>query len=71
MATGNKKWNLQKRFKDIEEMHKKLAKKLGDIPFLPAKSIFQVSGDALEKRKDDLEKYFNVFNPCRFFITDD
>ena len=41
-------------------MHKKLAKKLDEIPYLPAKSFFQITGDALEKRKDDLEKYFNV-----------
>lgn len=41
-------------------MHKKLAQKLADIPFLPAKSIFQITGDDLEKRKDELEKYLNV-----------
>ena len=50
-------------------MHKKLAKKLDDIPYLPAKSFFQISGDALEKRKDDLEKYFNVNYFFPTFIT--
>jgi len=41
-------------------MHKKLVRKIQDIPFLPAKSIFQIMGEDLEKRKNDLEKYFNV-----------
>jgi len=60
MANNTKTWKLEKRFKEIEEMHKKLARKINDIPFLPAKSIFQLFGEALDKRRDELEKYFNV-----------
>jgi len=60
MVNNSKKWKLEKRYSEIEEMHKKIVRKINDIPFLPAKSIFQIMGDDLEKRKNDLEKYLNV-----------
>jgi len=61
MANAAKKWTITRKFKDIEEMHKKLIKKLSNMPYLPAKSIFSLGEDDLDKRRDDLEKYLNVF----------
>lgn len=60
MADGTKTWTITRKFKDIEEMHKKLIKKLPNMPYLPSKSFFSLGGDDLQKRKDDLEKYLNV-----------
>lgn len=60
MANNTKKWVIDRKFKDIEEMHKRLAKKLPNMPYLPAKSIFRLGEDDLDKRKDELEKYLNV-----------
>jgi len=68
MANNTKTWKLERRFKEIEEMHKKLARKINDIPYLPAKSIFQLFGEALDKRRDELEKYFNVYSLENTFI---
>lgn len=70
MANNTKTWKLERRFKEIEEMHKKLARKINDIPFLPAKSIFQLFGEALDKRRDELEKYFNVLASRRDVLND-
>ncbi len=69
MANNTTTWKLERRFKEIEEMHKKLARKINDIPFLPAKSIFQLFGEALDKRRDELEKYFNVNSDERDFMN--
>jgi hypothetical protein len=60
MANNTKKWVIDRKFRDIEEMHKRLTKKLPNMPYLPAKSIFRLGEDDLDKRKDDLEKYLNV-----------
>jgi len=61
MANATKKWIITRKFKDLEDMHKKLIKKLSNMPYLPAKSIFSLGEDDLDKRRDDLEKYLNVF----------
>lgn len=63
MANAMKKWTIGRRFKDIEDMHKKLVRKLPNMPYLPTKSIFSLGEDDLDKRKDDIEKYLNVLYP--------
>ena len=59
-------WTLEKRFKEFEVLHRLLVNKLPNMPFLPVKSLFKVQGDALLKRKLDLEKYLSVMD--LFFI---
>ncbi len=59
-ADGNKKWQLEKKFKDFEDLHKVLAKKLPNMPALPTKSIFSFTGDNPDKRKGELENYLGV-----------
>jgi len=70
MANATKTWTIPRKFKEIEEMHKKLIKKIPNMPYLPAKSFFSLGSDDEDKRKDDLEKYLNVtiIIPERKFI---
>jgi len=70
MANGTKKWTITRKFKDIEDMHKKLMKKLSNMPYLPAKSIFSLGEDDLDKRRDDLEKYLNVLASRKDTLSD-
>lgn len=59
-ADHSKNWTVEKKFKDFEDLHKALAKKLPNMPNLPTKSIFSFSGDNPDKRKQELESYLNV-----------
>jgi len=60
MANATKTWTINRKFKDIEDMHRKLIKKNPNMPYLPAKNFFSLGNEDLDKRKDDLEKYLNV-----------
>ena len=49
-----------KRFREFEELHNKLNKIILNIPYLPAKSLLKLTGQELDKRKLDLEKYIRA-----------
>jgi PX domain. len=53
---------LEKKYRDFEDLHKKIAKRLPNMPYFPTKSIFQIGKDDPEKRKNDLDKYISVNN---------
>jgi len=51
------KWQLEKRFSDFEALHLALSKTSFELPYLPAKSLFKLKQDDLQKRKNDLARY--------------
>ncbi len=56
LKTNKKSWQIKKRFKDFDELHKKLSKNIKDLPKLPKKIIFK-SEEILKNRKIMLQKY--------------
>ncbi len=56
LKTNKKNWEVKKRFKDFDELHIKLSKKVKDLPKLPEKTFFK-SEEILNKRKIKLQKY--------------
>ncbi len=76
---GSKKWILEKRFSEFDNMHKHLYKIFGKIlPNLPPKTLTRLkTQEDLEQRRADLEKYLQeivvrqeIFNsePVRKFL---
>lgn len=55
-----KKWKLIKRYREFEDLHNKLNKIILNMPYLPAKSLFKLTGVDIEKRRLDLEKYLRA-----------
>jgi len=56
LKTNKKKWEIKKRFKDFDELHIKLSKKVKNLPKLPQKIFFK-SEEMLNERKIKLQKY--------------
>jgi len=56
LKTNKKIWEIQKRFKDFDALHKKLSIKVKNLPKLPQKTIFK-SEEILSDRKIKLQKY--------------
>lgn len=48
------KWQIEKRFSDFETLHLDLSKTTFELPYLPAKSLFKLQSQDLQKRKNDL-----------------
>lgn len=57
--TNKKNWEIKKRFKDFDELHKKLSKKVKNLPKLPQKALFK-SEEILKDRKIKLQKYLTT-----------
>jgi len=60
--TNKKTWEIKKRYKHFDELHKKLSKKIKNLPKLPHKTIFK-SQVIIDDRKIKLQKY--LFNLLR------
>lgn len=56
LKTNKKNWEIKKRFKDFDQLHKKLSKNVKNLPKLPQKTIFK-SEEILNDRKIKLQKY--------------
>ncbi len=56
LKTNKKNWEIKKRFKDFDQLHKKLSKSIKNLPKLPQKTIFK-SDKILNDRKIQLQKY--------------
>lgn len=56
LKTNKKNWEIKKRFKDFDELHKKLSKSIKNLPKLPPKTIFK-SEEIINDRKIKLQKY--------------
>jgi len=57
-----KKWKLVKRYSEFEDLHNRLNKIILNMPYLPAKSLFKLTGVEIEKRRLDLEKYIRALS---------
>ena len=55
---NNKSWNVEKRYNDFVNIHKKLSINFSDMPNIPGKTFFKVSDFAqIKKRKDGLHDF--------------
>ena len=53
---SKEKWQLEKRYSEIDYLHKTLSKLYPNIPPMPGKTLFKIKNkDALENRKKQLE----------------
>ena len=53
---SKEKWNLDKRYSEIDALHKTLSKLYPNIPPMPGKTLFKIKNrDQLENRKKQLE----------------
>jgi len=51
-------WNLEKRYSEIDLLHKTINKLYPNIPPMPGKTLFKIKDrDQLEKRKKQLEVF--------------
>ena len=51
-------WTLDKRYSEIDLLHKTISKLYPNIPPMPGKTLFRIkSKDQLDKRKDQLQKF--------------
>ena len=51
-------WTLDKRYSEIDLLHKTISKLYPNIPPMPGKTLFKIkSKDQLDKRKNQLEKF--------------
>ena len=62
MTYQDKKWKLVKRYSEFEDLHNRLNKIVLNMPYLPAKSLFKLTGVEIDKRKLDLEKYIRALS---------
>ena len=60
-----KKWFIDRTFNQFCELHKKLDKKIPNMPILPSKTLFKPTFQEAKKRKIELEKYLNVHSSSR------
>ena len=56
LKTNKKCWEIRKRYKDFDELHKKLSKSIKNLNKLPIKTIFK-SDEIINDRKIKLQKY--------------
>ena len=56
LKTNLKRWEIKRRFKHFDELHKKLSRKIKNLPKLPKKTIFK-SQNIINDRKIKLQKY--------------
>ena len=55
---NNKSWNVERRYNDFVNIHKKLSINFSDMPNIPGKTFFKVSDFAqIKKRKDGLHQF--------------
>jgi hypothetical protein len=59
VCTNNKKWDVYRRYKNFNELHKILEKKISNLPKLPKKKIF-ISEKVIKEREQKLQKYLNT-----------
>lgn len=59
ICTNGKNWEVQRRYKNFDDLHNKLSKKISNLPKLPPKKIF-ISDDMIKERKQNLQKYLNI-----------
>ena len=51
-------WTLEKRYSEIDLLHKTISKLYPNIPPMPGKTLFRIKNkDQLDKRKDQLQKF--------------
>ena len=56
---SKERWNLDKRYSEIDLLHKTLSKLYPNIPPMPGKTLFKIKNrDQLENRKKQLEFFF-------------
>jgi len=54
-------WDINRRYKEFEFLHKKLKQVCGKLPILPKKTLFKIKSEAdKEKRKLKLNEYLQV-----------
>ena len=59
---GSGSWKLDKRFKEFDELNNILKKSYANLPHFPQKTFFHLKeGSDLEKRRQELEHYLQVF----------
>ena len=59
---GYDKWNLEKRFREFDDLDKALKKLYGNLPVIPGKTLLTLKESAeIERRRGQLEKYLQVF----------
>jgi len=59
---GSGSWKLDKRFKEFDELNNILKKSYANLPHFPQKTFFHLKeGPDLEKRRQELEHYLQVF----------
>lgn len=57
----SKAWSLKKRFKNFDELHKKLSKLYKNVPTRPKKTFFKMTKPIdLDQRRKDLEQYCEI-----------
>jgi len=56
LKTNLKSWEIKRRYKHFDELHKRLSKKIKNMPKLPNKTIFK-SQEIINDRKIKLQKY--------------
>jgi len=55
---SKEKWTMEKRYSEIDALHKSLSKLYPSIPPMPGKTLFKIKDkDQLEKRKKQLETF--------------
>lgn len=59
--SGGEKWNIEKRFREFDDLQKSLKKVYGNLPNLPTKTMFSLKdSNDIERRRVELEKYLQV-----------
>jgi len=58
---GSHQWSLDKRFSDITQLHEDLSKNHGNLPQLPAKTLFPLKKyEDIDARRVKLDNYMQV-----------
>lgn len=61
LETGDKKWEIRKRYNEILNLHKFLKKVIGHLPKFPSKTLFKVKArDKINNRLMKLESYLKL-----------
>ena len=65
-------WTLEKRYSEIDTLHKTLSKLYPNIPPMPGKTLFKIKDrDALEKRQKQLETFLKECTNRKDIISND
>ena len=65
-------WTLEKRYSEIDLLHKTISKLYPNIPPMPGKTLFKVTDrDALEKRKKQLETFLKECADRKDIVSND